>query len=116
MISHADGDDAALLVFRNRGVFIESHPCIYDEARAVNFSQIKLLDESVLRSLASQDTDKQSARALESEQIARYACQASSGFSRHGSHHGHARSGLRVGRHELCGRRVGFRNQKRDKR
>ena len=47
-ICYADGDDAALSVFRNRCVLIEPHSCIDNKPPAVNFFQIKLLYEAVL--------------------------------------------------------------------
>src|SRR5260370_42256165 len=65
VIRHVDGDDSALPVFRNRRVFIEFRPCIHHEPLAINSSQIKLLDEAVLGSLAAQYTDKQRARTLQ---------------------------------------------------
>lgn len=72
MIGDADSDEAALPVLRNRGVFVEFGLGIFDQALAINLSQIELLYEAILNRLALQHPNEKRSRGLQTQQISRH--------------------------------------------
>src|SRR6266404_4241038 len=116
LVRHSDSNDLAFAVYGDGGMVCQILPGVFHAAVPIEFLQVKLLDEFVLRRAAAQDADKDVARALEAKEITGDTPKPAGAARHRGSRYGETGSRRIIGRHQMRRGFEAWRDKKSEQR